>query len=89
MNFEDALREHLEADPKLRRRGKRILAVLNGRPSKRRTRQIERWERHARVELGLAAEAFPNDVAFDWSTIDWAKWLGIIIQLILALLMFI
>lgn len=61
--FEAALRENLEAQPKQRRRAKRILAVLDERPSRRRTRILERLEMHARVELDFDGE--------DWSAVDW------------------
>ena len=83
--FEHNLRAQLEAEPKLRRKAARILAILNARPSKRRTRQITRWEAHAAAELQLNDE-IPVGSRIDWSSVDWMKWLGIIVSVILALL---
>ena len=84
-SFADNLRAQLEAEPKLRRKAARILAILNARPSKRRTRQIARWEAHAAAELRL--DALPRRFGqIDWSQVDWARWLSIIVSVILALL---
>ena len=81
-SFEHNLRQQLEADPKLRRRGLRILAVLNERPSKRRTRRVARMEAHSAAHLGLTG-------AIDWSKIDWQKVVMAVLQMLLALLPFI
>jgi hypothetical protein len=79
--FEHGLRSALEADPKLSRRGKRILAVLDARPSKARTRRIERMERHARAQLGDKAPG-------DWSDFPWGKFVSALLNILLALLPF-
>ena len=92
MNFEQALREQLEATADLRRRGKKILAILNARPSKRRTRQIDRMERHVVAHLGsdyFGPDPDPIMVGIDWSSIDWSAVLQVILKLLLALLPFI
>ncbi len=81
MNFETALREQIESRPKLGLRGKRILAILDAKPSKRRTRRIERMERHAAVAAG-----FTNTVGIDWSQIDWKKLFDTILELLLKFL---
>ncbi len=82
MNFEDALREQIEARPRLGLKGRRIRAILDARPSKRRTRQLERMEAHAAAVVGKPAGAI------DWSAIDWAKLFEQILALLLALLPF-
>ena len=84
MTFEQALREQLEATADLRRRGKKILAILNARPSKRRTRQIDRMSAHTAAHLGI-----DEGLGIDWSVIDWSAVLQVILKLLLALLPFI
>lgn len=79
--FEHGLRNALESDPALSRRGQRILAVLNARPSKRRTRRLERMERHARAHFG-------GEVG-DWSDFAWGTFIDVLIRILLALLPFI
>ena len=81
MTFEQALREQCEKTTDRKRRSKRILAVLNSKPSKRRTRQLERMEQHAKVELEMTWR-----VNIDWSEIDWSKVFETILKLLLALL---
>ncbi len=80
MTFEQALREQCEATDARRRKAKRILAVLDAAPSKRRTRRLDRMQRHVEVELGM-------NIA-DWSDIDWPKLFDTILKLLLALLPF-
>lgn len=90
-SFADNLRAQLEAEPKLRRKGARILAILNARPSKRRTRRIERMEAHARAELNennMGQQIFGPDT-IDWSMVDWSAVLLTIVKVLLALLPFI
>lgn len=82
MKFEDALREQIESDPAAGRKGKKILAVLNESPSKRRNRRIARMERTTKEALGLKG-------AVDWSEqgeIDWGSILMMILELLLKLL---
>lgn len=76
--FEAALRQNLQAQPKQGRRAKRLLEVLDQRPSRRRTRILERLELHSRVELDFEGE--------DWSAVDWPTMLKTILDLILRLL---
>jgi hypothetical protein len=84
-NFAAELQAHLEADPNLRRRGKRILDVLKSRPSKKKDRTIARMERHAAAAIEREAPT-EDGVSIDWSQIDWKKWLGIILKILLMLL---
>lgn len=99
MRFEDALKEHLEATPVLKRRGKRLLEIVNDRPSRARTRKLARMERHALASLddkqlkrlGVSATvlADPNGLsAIDWSKIDWGKILETLLDLLLKFLPF-
>ena len=80
MTFEQALRQQLEATPDRKRRGKKLLALLNSPKSKRRTRKIERLQRHAEAHIGRE----PGD----WSDIDWASLFDTLLKLLLALLPF-
>ena len=77
--FEDALRAQLEATPDLRRRGKKILKILKAKPSAKRERQIMAMRANVLVRMDV-------DDVYDWSTIDWQKWLPIILKLLLTLL---
>lgn len=89
-DFESNLRAQLESTPDLRRRGKRILAVLDARPSKRRTRRIYAMQQHAwahMVMLGVQAQP-AQDGSIDWSKIPWAKILQGLLAILLALLPF-
>ena len=80
MTFEQALREQLTATPDLRRRGKKILAILNARPSRKRERQIHRMRKHVEAEI-------PYEVDYDeWDEIDWPTLLESILRLLLLLL---
>ena len=76
--FEQALRENLEAQPTQRRRSARILEVLDSRPSRRRTRILERMEKHARAEAGFQGK--------DWGAVDWPSLLKSILDILLKLL---
>lgn len=81
MLFEDALRENLEADKNLSRRGRRILMILNEGPSRRRSRKIARMERTAKEALGVKG-------AVDWAEVDWPSVLKMLLELLLKLLPF-
>ena len=81
-SFEHNLRQTLEPTPDLRRRGKKILAILDDKPSRRRTRRIAAMERHAAAHFGEGR-------AIDWSKIDWSKIIEVLLPLLLALLKFI
>lgn len=60
---------------------RRVLRILNAPDSPRRDRQLDRMERHVRVQLDL----HPTD-AVDWSAIDWPAMLEIVLRLLVALL---
>ena len=87
-DFETELRKAIEADPDLKRKGKRILKVLDMRPSKRKERILERMEAHVRATIYPEGVNTGSSAEFDWSTIDWTKLLGVIVQVLLALLPF-
>lgn len=76
--FETALRESLEAQPQQSRRARRLLDVLNSRPSRRRERVLARLESHARAETGFRGK--------DWSAIDWPSVLKTLLDILLKLL---
>ena len=86
--FEVSLRAALEADPPQRRKAKRMQRILDAGPSRRRARQLQAWEDHVRVHLaaGHATRVRALGDKFDWSSIDWKKWLGLAIKIGLALL---
>lgn len=81
MRFEDALRDQLERDPALSRRGRRILAILNDVPTVRRARKIARMENTVRSSLGVGATA-----AVEWAEIDWKPFIQQLLELLLKLL---
>lgn len=83
-SFEHNLREQILKTAPRRRKSARILAVLDAKPSKKRTRTIDRMERHARA--ALEGDANLNGRAIDWSKIDWAKVFDIILKILTALL---
>jgi hypothetical protein len=93
--FAEAFREHLTAEPTLKRRGKRLLAIIDGPPSKRRTRQLDRMERHAvaalddkhLARLGIKATALAGGgLGIDWSQVDWGKVLQTILEILMKIL---
>ena len=87
-DFEFNLRKHLEANPSRKRRAKRILAILDSKPSRRRTRRIEAMEKHVEAQLAASGRMKYWVDMPDWSAIDWAKLIDIILKLLLALLPF-
>lgn len=82
MDFETALRAQIEVSASRRRRARRVLEILDSRPSRRRTRQLARMERHALAALDSDAKIG----AIDWSAIDWAKVFEKILEVLLKLL---
>lgn len=80
MDFATALRQQI-VTRKATRRSKRLLELIDGPKSARRTRVLERLESHARVTAGVAQAG-----AIDWSSIDWGKLFESILQLVLMLL---
>lgn len=90
-SFEYNLRMQLEADANLHRRSKRLLAILDAPPSRRRTRRIEMMEWRAVkgcVDCGYGRQV--SDASefgkIDWSKVDWAKLIGMILDVLLKLL---
>ena len=81
-DFAANLSAQLEAKPKLSMREQRIKSILDAPPSKRKDRRLARMENHARA----AINADPKTGAIDWSTIDWAKLLSTIIDILAKLL---
>lgn len=85
MTFADAMKAQLEAR-QMTRRGKRLLDVINGPESKKRTRVLERLERHARVHLNHMG------VGTTWTgwdgikSVDWNKFFEGLFKLLMALL---
>lgn len=82
MTFEEALGEQLRAKKRLTFWEKRLLKLIDARPSKRRTRVLERLRAHAATALEIKGDP----AAIDWSKIDWAKVLDFVLKIILALL---
>ncbi len=83
-DFATALKEQLEATPKLTRRGQRILDIINSRPSAMRTRRLAVMEAHSRSQLGIG-----QNMGVDWAQMDWSTILDMLLKLLLALLPFI
>ena len=84
VSFETALRAKLEADPKRSRRARRVLEILDSRPSRRRTRRINAMENHAIAVL--KTEGLKPAAAIDWSKVDWAKVIDKILDILIQLL---
>ena len=80
--FETGLREAILAKPKLTARERRILAVIDAPPSKRKERRLARMENHARAAMNIA----PNKAEVDWGSFDWSKILTMILELLIKLL---
>lgn len=81
MDFETALRKQLEKRPDRNRIARRrILAVLDAKPSKARTRRLARMERAAAGVVGADAGAI------DWSAVDWLKLFETILAVVLKIL---
>ena len=90
-SFEYNLRQQLESDPVGIRQGKRILAILNARPSKRRTRRIAAMESNVKEQLenkGLWPAFAEYGSSIDWSTIDWSVVFMFVLKILLALIPF-
>jgi hypothetical protein len=87
VNFETALRAQVEKRPRLGLKGRRILSVLNSRPSKRRARILARWEEVATAAVHAQAGTDPGKTgAIDWENIDWKKLFQTILELLLKFL---
>ena len=78
LTFEEALRDNLLAQPTQRRRAKKLLELLDGYPSRRRTRTLDRLERHARASTEFRGA--------DWGALDWSSVLKTLLDLLLKIL---
>lgn len=88
-SFEGALRVHLEkVGPDEKRRTRKLRELLDSPPSKRRTRILERLERHTIAHLQAEGKLANNATfgAIDWSSIDWNKVLDFIMKLLTMLI---
>lgn len=72
MTFAEAIKKQI-IERKQTRRGKRLLDIINDKPSRRRTRILDRLERHARLQL--------EDIGYkkaatidDWSEVSEKDW---------------
>ena len=79
-DFPLAFRAFLNTQPRTNKIA-RLVKILDGPESRKRTRQVRRMEWHARVECD-----FHEDANIDWSTIDWATIGLMILKVLLALL---
>ncbi len=82
-DFETNLRTNLEAQPRLRFRGRRLLAFLNTPDSPEKQVKLVSMEHHSKVHLGMAHQTM---VAFDWSSIDWMSILTGLLKFLLTIL---
>jgi hypothetical protein len=80
-DFASNLQAQLEADPDLKRRGRRLLKVLQEPDSPRKARIVARMEAHARAHLEMMGME-----AIDWSAIDWKSIIEGLLKVLLALL---
>lgn len=91
MTFADALKEQIEKR-KATRRSKRLLEVINDKPSNRRTRILERLERHAKLFLrdnGHVQFSNVENVGDEWDGIkekDWDKFFEKLLKFLTAIL---
>lgn len=93
MTFEDALREQLESDPSLSRRGRLLLNLLNddepGRLAQgRKRRRIARMEAQTKAALNLKGQIDWADVTAG-GDVDWKAIIEMVLKFLLALLPFI
>lgn len=89
MDFETALKEQLNSRPKgwfRARIAQRLLKLVNGPPSAKRTRILAKLESHVRAHLVNEGVVGASAVGFDFSTIDWAKLFESIFKLLMLLL---
>jgi hypothetical protein len=82
-DFASNLKANLEAQPRLRFRGRRLLAFLNTPDSPEKQQRLLSMENHSKVHLGMAHQTM---VAIDWSKIDWMSILEGLLKFLLAIL---
>lgn len=80
--FADALKARIEAKARPTAREKKILALIDAPPSKRRDKRLARMENHARATAGID----PATGAIDWGAFDWKKFFDAIIAILIKLL---
>jgi len=81
--FEEALRDQIETRPETIR-SRRVLNVLDMEDGPRRTRILNRMERHAIAHLEIKGE--PGKI--DWQNIDWQKVFDILLKILSMILPF-
>lgn len=86
MTFAEALKRQMISRKKITGKAKRLFEILNDKPSKRRTRILNRLEAHAKIQL----EDHDIDIVDgDWSEIeekDWTAFFDGLLKLLLAIL---
>lgn len=81
MDFGTALRREIKSRPDVRRIvARRVLAVLDAKPSATRTRRLQRMELAAAGAVGLPVGKI------DWGKIDWKKLFDAILSVLDAIL---
>lgn len=82
--FAANIQEQLEAKgtANLSAKEKKIMALLTEPASPRKDRRLARMENHARAALDMD----PSQGAVDWSKIDWTKWLGTVLSVLVKFL---
>lgn len=78
--FATALGGHLRGKKKLKFLERRLLKIVEAKPSKRRTAILNLLETRARDKMGVGATE-----AIDWGQIDWQKILDFILKLLAIL----
>lgn len=82
-DFASNLRNNLEAQPRLRFRGRRLLAFLNTPDSPEKQAKLVSMEHHSKVHLNMPHKTM---VTFDWSSIDWLAIIGGLLKFLLKIL---
>lgn len=80
-NFGSVLEEQMLAKGDLSIHERRILQILQQPDSPRKTRQLNRMEKHVRLHLG-----YSDDQAVNWAEIDWATVFWTILKILVAIL---
>lgn len=87
--FAGNLRSQLLHKPSLSHDEKKILAIIESRPSRRRTRRIAAMESNVKEQL-LNKRKLPPSFGFriDWSQIDWPTVFQWVLKILIALIPF-
>ena len=86
LTFQDYLANAIQGGDPNDFYGQRILHLLNSPDSLRKRVALNILQRHAEAHLATEDVARTAAGAIDWSQIDWAKWLGILLKLFVTLL---